>query len=289
MKNLKQHPLSASFPAMQDDEYQALKDSIETIGVLNPITLFEGMVLDGWHRYSAANETGIHCPSALLAEDADPRDFVLAQNKARRNLTAGQRATAVTSVYRWVPAHRPNNSAVTAGLLKTTKELADIAGVGTRTIEQAKAVQSGGVQAVQDAVKTGAVSVETAAAVAKLPAKEQKKIAAKGPEAMRAAAKPVVVEPEEQEPPDYTELDAAHDQISELQSALVVANMGNVTDDDKQQAATLIAELRAEVKTLTATLKAAYLSRDSLMEENAQMKRQMQMQRKEIDKLKANK
>jgi len=98
-----------------------------------------------------------------------------------------------------------------------------------------------------------------------------------------------VVEPEAQEPPDYSELDAAHDQITELQSALVVANMGDATDDDKQQAATLIAELRAEVKTLTATLKAAYLSRDSLMEENTQLKRQCQMQRKEIDKLKTNK
>ena len=94
------------------------------------------------------------------------------------------------------------------------------------------------------------------------------------------------VESEPEAPVDYTELDKAQDQISELQSELVVARMGAVTEDDKQQAAELIAELRAEIKTLTATLASVNNSRDSLMEENSQMKTQMQMQRKEIAKLK---
>ena len=100
---------------------------------------------------------------------------------------------------------------------------------------------------------------------------------------------PAEVEPEIEAPPEYTELDAAHDQISELQAELVVARMGDITEEEKQQAAGLIAELHAEIKTLNASLKAAYLSRDQLMEENAQMKRQMAMQRREIDKLKSTK
>lgn len=179
---------------MQADEFQSLVDSIGSIGVQNPITLLDGMVIDGWHRYQAATSLGMDCPSVEL-DDTDPRDFVLAQNKARRNLTASQRAAAVTSVYQWRP-HGDQRSAVTADRVKTTKELAAIAGVGTRSIEQAKTVQATGVKAVQDAVKTGAVSVEVAAAVSKLPTKEQTKIAAKGPEAMRHAAKPTNPEPE---------------------------------------------------------------------------------------------
>ena len=168
-----QHPLSAAFPRMADDEFQDLKDSIETSGVLNPISLLDGMVLDGWHRYSAATELGMNCPAVELGDDIDPRDFVLAQNKARRNLTASQRASAVTAVFQWRPhgdqrsavaADRPNKPELTAEVSKTTKELAVIAGVGTRTIEQAKAVHAGAVQEVQDAVKVGAVTVETAAA-----------------------------------------------------------------------------------------------------------------------------
>ena len=74
-----QHPLSAAFPAIGADDFQALKDSIENIGVQNPITLFEGMVIDGWHRYTAANDLGMHCPAVELG-NVDPRDLVLAQN-----------------------------------------------------------------------------------------------------------------------------------------------------------------------------------------------------------------
>jgi ParB-like chromosome segregation protein Spo0J len=190
-----QHPLSAAFPAMQADEFQSLVDSIGSIGVQNPITLLDGMVIDGWHRYKAATSLGMDCPTVEL-DDTDPRDFVLAQNKSRRNLTASQRANAVTAVYQWAPAHREKKGAVAAPLLKTNAELAVIAGTGVRSIQQAKTVHSSGVKEVQEAVKTGTVSVEVAAAVAKLPAKEQQKVAAKGPEAMRQAAKPTNPEPE---------------------------------------------------------------------------------------------
>ena len=93
-----------------------------------------------------------------------------------------------------------------------------------------------------------------------------------------------VVEPEIEAPPDYTELDAAHDQISGLQDALAVATMGDISDEDKAQAATLIAELRARIKTLEATLKAVTTSRDTYMNENAELRKQITRQRKEIDK-----
>lgn len=290
--NYTQHPLSAAFPAMQADEFQSLVDSIGNIGVQNPITLLDGMVIDGWHRYQAATSLGMDCPTVEL-DDTDPRDFVLAQNKARRNLTASQRADAVTSVYQWAPAHREKKGAVTAPLSKTNAELAVIAGTGVRSIQQAKAVHSSGVKAVQDAVKTGAVSVEVAAAVAKLPAKEQKKVAAKGADAMRAAAKP------HQEPANapqiaiaplalvegYTELDAARDQIEGLQDALAVANIGSADPEEAAQAKTLIAELRAHIKTLEATLKAVKISRDGFQNQVAEMQRQINRQRREIDKL----
>lgn len=275
MTQLKQHPLSAAFPAMQPDEYLALKDSIENIGIQNPITLFEGMVIDGWNRYSAANEVGMPCQTVNLSSDVDPIDYVKSQNLHRRHLTGSQRAAAVIACSNWYPAHRPVKSVPGTDLTKTDADMAKEAGVSISTVGHVKAAQKAG---LLEPVRDGALT-----------AKEAAQVARGAIEPKPAKPVPVAVEPEEQEPPDYTELDAAHDQISELQSALVVANMGNVTDDDKQQAATLIAELRAEVKTLTATLKAAYLSRDSLMEENAQMKRQMQMQRKEIDKLKTSK
>lgn len=183
----KQHPLSAAFPAMQDDEYQELVDSIENIGVQNPITLFEGMVIDGWHRYTAANESGMECPTTELG-DVDPRDFVLAQNKARRNLTASQRAAAVTSVYEWtastgVNQHTKRGGEVASPPPKTNAELAAIAGTTIRTIQQAKVAHKAG---LTDAVKEGALSVEQAA-----------KIATGKP--AKPAAKPAHIEPEDRD------------------------------------------------------------------------------------------
>lgn len=252
-----QHPLSAAFPAMQADEYQALHDSIMEIGVQNPITLLDGMVIDGWHRYTVANELGMDCPTVDLG-DVDPRDFVLAQNKARRNLTASQRAAAVTSVYQWVASTvgRPRGE-VTSPLAKTNAELAAIAGTTTRTIQQAKAVQSSAVQAVQDAVKTGAVSVETAAAIAKLPAKEQKKIAVKGADAMRAAAKPAPAPEEvpEDDGPSAEEL-AAHAAAEAADRELVA----KLLDSDEPLAA--LAEENKQLKAEIAQLK---LARDGFM------------------------
>ena len=278
---MKQHPLSAAFPEMPEEDYQALLASVADIGVQNPITLLDGMVLDGWHRYNAAEAHGQTCPSVELADGVDPRTFVLAQNRARRHITAAQLAMAATAVYAWHPSNRPSNSALSAELTKTTAERAEIAGAGRRTIEQAKAVQRTGTPEVQEAVRRGDIGLPKAAKIAAMPAAEQ------AAAITQPLPKPAPVgEPVHAEPTDYTELDAAHDQISELQSELVLARMGDIPAEEKQQAAALIAELRAEVKTLSATLKAAYLSRDSLMAEVAQLKRQCQMNRKELDKLK---
>lgn len=87
--------------------------------------------------------------------------------------------------------------------------------------------------------------------------------------------------------PEYTDLDAAKDQIADLQVALAMASMGDVPESEKTMAKDLIEILRAEVHTLTQTLQAANSSRDALMQENAQLKRQCQMNRKELEKLKA--
>lgn len=332
MTQYTQHPLSAAFPPLSPDEFAALRDSICDLGVQNAITIFEGQVLDGWNRYCAACELGMECPERELDPWVDPRAFVLAQNKARRHISVAQMALATAAVYEWRgPGRLAHNSALSAEFQpgsalsaeapKTSRELADIAGVGVRSIEQARVVETRAAPEVKAAVKAGDMGLAKASAIAKLPPEQQAEAIHKpmrefafspekgkkhpaAPEASEprstaldmadrrgidpAPAPPVSSTPAaEPPPPEYTELDAARDQIADLQAALALANLGDVPETDRTQAAELIEHLQGEIKGLSAQLRAVTNSRDFLMQENAQMKQQLAAQRREIDRLKA--
>lgn len=287
---------------MSAEEFQNLKDSITSLGVQNAITLYDGQVLDGWNRYSAAIELGMDCPTHDLPEWVDPVEFVKAQNKHRRHLSQGAWALVEVTLYEWKPPHRPNNSAPGADLSKTTSELAASAGVSTRTVEQAKTVESKAVPAVKQAVLSGQTSLKAAEQIARLPAdlQEQALAVATAPKARPAPAprapapapKPASAPlppgpPAEPPPPAYSELDAARDQIADLQVDLALAKLGDVPEAERNQAAELIEQLQGEVKGLSAQLRTVTSSRDFLMQENTQMKQQLASQRREIDRLKA--
>ena len=274
-----QHPLSAAFPAMQADEYQALHDSIMEIGVQNPITLLDGMVIDGWHRYTVANELGMDCPTVELG-DVDPRDFVLAQNKARRHVTQAQLAMATTAVYAWKPlgTNQHAGSALSAEAPKSNKELAAIAGVGVRTIEQAKAVQTKAAPEVVEAVKAGEIGLPKAAAIAKLPVEKQ----------AAAIAKPIhkkeAPEPQQQEEDEYTELDAIADQVRDLQAE--VARLKLLVPAEADEGNDMLKEMQHEMATLRQANKAITIARDRFQAENAELKRQCVWLKKQLDKQK---
>ena len=158
---------------MSTEDFQGLKDSIENIGVQNPITIFEGMVVDGWNRYKAANELGMDCPSKELDAWIDPVAFVRAQNKDRRHLPLSAWALIEVSLREWKPSHRPDKGEQSSPLRASNQEMADAVGVTKRTIQQAKAVQSNATPEVIAAVKSGEIGLPKAAAIAKLPKEEQ--------------------------------------------------------------------------------------------------------------------
>jgi ParB-like chromosome segregation protein Spo0J len=71
-ETLERHPLSANFPEMLPQEFQGLVDSIDDQGQIEPVILYEGMVLDGWQRVLACRTFGILPKTALLPEGSDP-------------------------------------------------------------------------------------------------------------------------------------------------------------------------------------------------------------------------
>jgi len=193
---MKQHPLSAAFPAMSSRDSAALLADLEKNGQLDPITSFEGMVLDGWHRFQAMEELGLKPHIEPLLPNADPVAFVLSRNLHRRHMDASQRAVAVVSCREWKPTvGRPKEYRPGTVIPSTVPQMAKEADVSAATIERAKiAVKTGRA----DEVKRGELSVKQAARDAAPP---------------RPKAPP---EPNNEEPDMLQELQSAQSDIARL-------------------------------------------------------------------------
>ena len=146
---------------MSAEDFQALVDDIDNNGQREPVMIYEGMVLDGWHRYQACTSLGME-PTKFEFQGDDPVAFVLSQNLHRRHLSASQRAAAVVSCTQWRPVGKAKPETISG--LKTEKEMAKTAGTSDRTIRDAKTAHKAGLTEV---VKSGAMTANEAAKVAR--------------------------------------------------------------------------------------------------------------------------
>ncbi len=87
------HPVAALFPLIPVDspEFGELVADIGEHGLLQPIVLHEGKILDGRNRYRACQHTGVK-PRFEEWSGASPTAYVLSLNLHRRHLTEDQRA-----------------------------------------------------------------------------------------------------------------------------------------------------------------------------------------------------
>lgn len=87
---LKNHPAADAWPMMDEERFGELLRDIKVNGQREPITLCDGMILDGRNRYRACVALGI---DPLTREYAgDPWAFAWSLNGARRDLEATVRA-----------------------------------------------------------------------------------------------------------------------------------------------------------------------------------------------------
>ena len=119
---LTRHNLSNPFGEADTQDFDELVQSMLGRGYdpEHPIVLYEGSILDGWHRYLAAKRANV-TPSFTTFEGTreDAQAFVWAENMARRQMTKRQKAAALVLVNSWL---KPNEQlsdaeiAVKAGL-----------------------------------------------------------------------------------------------------------------------------------------------------------------------------
>ena len=91
------HPAAEVFPLMSSADFDTFCASVKGHGLLIPITLYQGAILDGKLRALACMRTGV----PMRFEEytgADPFAFVWSKNGARASYDEGQRACAAVKV-----------------------------------------------------------------------------------------------------------------------------------------------------------------------------------------------
>jgi len=88
------HEASNIFPLLTGQDFSDLVENIATYGLLQPIEVFEGKIIDGRNRYRACLEAGIVPRTIEISLAIDPYEYVWALNAERRHLPPGQKATS---------------------------------------------------------------------------------------------------------------------------------------------------------------------------------------------------
>lgn len=159
---MKQHALSAAFPAMTEQEFADLRADIASNGLQVPITVYEDAVLDGWHRFCACDQTGTEARFTTFEGDWRAAvQFVVSANVARRHLTPGERADAAAAI----ATMKAGNQSKSAPVRISQGVAADMFGVSERLVQDARVIAESDDEELKAKVKTGAVSRKKAASV----------------------------------------------------------------------------------------------------------------------------
>jgi N6-adenosine-specific RNA methylase IME4/ParB-like chromosome segregation protein Spo0J len=188
------HPLASLFTLIEGAEFAALVESIRRNGVIEPIVLCEGKILDGRNRARACVAAGVEPAFITLDPDTDPLAFVIARNLHRRHLNESQRAMVAAKLATMRQGERTDLSPI-GEMLISQGAAAGLLNVGKRSVERAANVIERGAPELSDAVTRGKFSVSAAAEIVKaLPADEQRALVmevAKSDDTRRAFAQAV--------------------------------------------------------------------------------------------------
>ena len=97
VKRFYAHPVTRWFPEWSGEELQTMADDIAANGLIDPITLFDGCILDGWLRYVACYPAKV--PHRFVEYTGnDPMHFVIVRNFSRFKRDVRAMVLVVTAV-----------------------------------------------------------------------------------------------------------------------------------------------------------------------------------------------
>lgn len=168
-------------PPLTDDEYKRLEASIKAEGVRNPITTWNGTIVDGHNRYHICEEHGIDCPQT--ERDFPSREaakiWIIENQFGRRNLSPYDRTVLALQLEPLYAAEAKRRMSDGGGSgesgrqksdtpTRTDEQLAKLAGTSRDTVRKVKVIETeaakGNETAIEarDAVKSGDMSIHRA-------------------------------------------------------------------------------------------------------------------------------
>ena len=170
------HPLAQLVPAASPSEAEHLRRDIRQNGLIHPVTLHEGKIPDGRHRYEACLHVGAECRFEEYEGD-NPALFVVSANVSRRHLNEGQRAMVAAQLEQ--TAHGGDRKSDQDANLHvdpdaqaavvTRARAAAATNTSVRSVASASKVREKGSRAVIQEAEAGSIAVSDAAAVADKP------------------------------------------------------------------------------------------------------------------------
>lgn len=286
---MNRHPYSALFKPfdLSGEELSALENSIQANGIRNPITLYQGAILDGWNRYSAASRLGVNCPTKeFTGDDSEAWLFVVDENMRRRSLTEQQKVAIVLAK---MQLEKEANEAEEAGapvdtpetkgesvdsprnessesvdspfgkkiIDKSSRELAREMDFSQGTATRVKRIADKGSDELIDAVQTGEISPYRAAEVLDKPKEEQ-----------LSAARTKVAKPETVSAEKYAELKKQYEEAVEREKDLAYSLEAYTAVEEGEQEK-LIKRLRVEIDTLKCRLNTVTTERNEAIRQSA--------------------
>ena len=155
------HPLAEMFPLIKGKAFADLVADIKANGLVEPITLYEGKILEGRNRYLACQAAGVE-PITREYQGTDPAAFVWSANFLRRHLTKSQRALAIAqfaTLKKGNPHFPEDRNADYQTFVLSQPEAAKLAHVSRNMIQEARNILINGTEAEIAAVREGKAEV----------------------------------------------------------------------------------------------------------------------------------
>lgn len=228
-------------------EHEALERSLLTEGCREALILWRDVLIDGHNRYAICSQHDI--PFRTVQNDSfdsieDVKLWMIDNQLARRSVTDFQRGLMALRKKEILAARvvqktddelqtEADQAVPFAPPWNTRQEVARAARVSANTISQIERIQKTAAPELVDAVRSGAISISSAANVASLPKEAQVAAVAGGKKELQQAARQVREQKSAAKPKKEAEFETPEDQIKALKAQ--VAEL-------KDRVATLIGE-----------------------------------------------